>query len=130
MGVGDVNKDGRLDISCAAKGGEKHSDGEWFAWWSQPEDPKGSWKKHLLSDQQVGATNIIPSDLNGDGHMDFFATRGHGKGAIWFKGPEMELIEIDSAADSLHSLAIVDLDQDGDLDAVSCGKELTGCVLW
>ena len=40
FGVGDVNGDGRPDISLAAKGGPQAEakSGEWFAWWEAPAD--------------------------------------------------------------------------------------------
>jgi hypothetical protein len=129
-GLGDVNGDGRPDISFAAKGGEKFPGGEWFAWWEQPENPTEFWKKHLLADKQPGATNIKPVDLNGDGVMDFFATRGHGKGVLWFKGPKFELIDIDTEIEGPHSLAIADIDGDGDPDAATCGYLATGVAAW
>ena len=77
FGFGDVNGDGRPDISLAAKGGPaaEPNSGEWFAWWEAPQDPRRSWKKHLLADRQDGATCIMPADVNGDGHVDFIATR-------------------------------------------------------
>ena len=129
-GFGDVDGDGRPDISCAAKGGEKFPGGEWFAWWRQPEDPTRPWKKHLLSGSQPGATNIHPVDLDGDGRMDFFATRGHTRGVLWFKGPDFRPIEIDPEIEGPHSLATVDLDADGDIDAATCGRLNTGIAVW
>ena len=96
MGVGDVNGDGLPDVACGAKGGEKFPGGEWFAWWEQPKDGSLPWKKHLLSDRQPGASNILPADFDGDGKIDYFATRGHGLGALWFRGPSFEAIEVDS----------------------------------
>ena len=129
-GFGDVDGDGRPDISCAAKGGERFPDGEWFAWWQQPEDPRKPWKKHLLSDKQPGASNIHPVDLNGDGKMDFFATRGHTRGVLWFRGPDFKAIEIDPELEGPHSLATVDLDGDGDIDAATCGRLNDGLAVW
>ena len=69
--------------------------------------------KHMLADNQPGATNIMPADLNADGHVDYFATRGHGRGVLWFKGPDFNLIEIDPEILAPHSLDLADLDNDG-----------------
>lgn len=130
LGFGDVNGDGRPDISCAAKGGERFPGGEWFAWWEQPLDPRKAWTKHLLADRQVGATNIQPVDLNGDGQLDFAATRGHGKGILWFSGPDFKPIEIDPDIEGPHCLMTSDMDQDGDVDLVTCGHLVTGIAVW
>jgi hypothetical protein len=129
-GLGDVNGDGRPDICCAAKGGAKFPGGQWFAWWEQPADPKRTWSKHLLAGKQPGATNILPVDLNRDGRMDFFATRGHANGVLWFRGPKFEPIEIDADVEGPHCLALADIDGDGDIDAATCGREATGVALW
>ena len=131
MGFGDVNKDGRGDIACGAKGGPGFPGGEWFAWWEQPKNPQKPWKKHLLSDQQPGASNILPVDLNADGHVDYLASRGHGKGVLWFAGPDFKTAtEIDAGFDRPHCLAQADIDGDGDPDFASCGSQLDGIVAW
>ncbi len=129
-GFGDVNGDERPDIAYGAKGGKGFPGGEWFAWWENPKDGKLPWKKHILSTKQPGASNIIPADLNGDGHMDYFATRGHDKGALWFKGPGFHPIEIDTEINGPHSLELVDLDRDGDIDAVICGRFADSIAAW
>jgi arylsulfatase A-like enzyme len=129
-GFGDINGDGRADITCAAKGGDGFPGGEWFAWWEQPLDATSRWRKHLLSDRQPGATNIHPVDVNGDGQIDFVATRGHGKGVLWFRGPDFEPIEIDSEIEGPHCLTTVDLDGDGDIDIATCGRDTNGTAVW
>lgn len=129
-GFGDVNGDGRPDIAYGAKGGDGFPGGEWFAWWEQPEDANTVWRKHLLADDQPGATNIHPVDLNGDGKVDFAATRGHGHGVLWFKGPTFEPIEIDSEIKGPHCLATVDLDGDGDVDMATCDRDTDGIAAW
>ncbi len=130
MGFGDINGDGRPDISCGAKGGENFEGGEWFVWWEQPKNPGAAWEKHLLSDTEPGATNIIPADVNGDGVVDLVASRGHGYGLLLFMGPDFQKVEIDSAIHEPHSLFVEDLDRDGDLDIGTCGRQLDGIVAW
>lgn len=130
MGFGDVNGDERPDIACAAKGGGKLVGGEWFAWWEQPKVRGGKWRKKVLATHEPGASNILPVDLNDDGKLDFVASRGHGRGVLWFRGPAFEKIEIDSTLDTPHSLAIADLDFDDDMDIVACSASLTGSAVW
>jgi hypothetical protein len=130
MGFGDVNGDHRPDIACAAKGGPQIAEGEWFAWWEQPSDPDAKWTKRVLSSNEPGASNILPVDVNGDAHIDFVASRGHGRGVLWFKGPEFQKIEIDRNLDTPHSLAIADMDHDGDVDVVACSASLNGAAVW
>lgn len=129
MGLGDLNGDGRPDITCGAKG-DPFENGNWFAWWEQPADPTAAWKKHLLAENQIGATNIEPADVDGDKHMDIIATRGHGKGVLWFRGPEFELIEIDPTIEFPHTLVVADIDGDSAVDFAVCGSKENGIAAW
>lgn len=122
FGVGDVNGDGRPDISLAAKGGPQAEpgSGEWFAWWEAPLDRTKPWAKRRIAERQPGATNIQPADINGDGKADFVATRGHGRGVIWFEAPTWREHAIHETLLEPHSLVVVDMDGDGDMDAATC----------
>lgn len=122
LGFGDVNGDGRPDIAMAAKGGPsaEPGTGDWFAWWEAPKDPKSTWKKHLISNKHPGATNIQQADVNGDGKMDFIATRGHGNGILWLEGPDWKEHTIHATLKFPHCLQVVDMDGDGDIDAATC----------
>jgi hypothetical protein len=122
LGAGDLNGDGRLDITLAAKGGaaDKSGMGEWFAWWEAGKDPTQPFKKHLLPGKHPGATNIMPADVNGDGKLDIVASRGHGTGLIWYENPKWKIHDINTDLQSPHCLQIGDIDNDGDLDAATC----------
>ncbi len=120
MGVGDIDGDGVTDIAAA---GKDAPGGNWFAWWKQPADGSTPWLKRTLAVNQLGATNILPADVNGDGAMDFIATRGHGKGVLWMEGPDFAMHEINPDLVGPHDLALGDIDQDGDIDAVTCAKD-------
>jgi len=124
FGFGDVNGDGWGEIAAGAKGAP-FADGNWFAFWTNPgaEGVEKAWKKTVLAENQLAATNILPGDLNGDGRVDFLASRGHSQGVIWFEAPGWKIHEIDPEMKSPHSLVLEDFDGDGDLDGATCGYE-------
>jgi hypothetical protein len=120
LALGDVNGDGRPDLASAAK---DSPGGNWFAWWEQGSDPRKPWKKHLIATDQFGATNILMADLNGDGKVDFVASRGHGAGVTWYEAPNWTPHDIDTGLKGPHSLAVADLNGDGTLDVVTVAKD-------
>ena len=122
MGAGDIDGDGWKEIAVGAKGGP-FEDGNWFAYWTNPGKVKlnGPWKKTILATDQMAATNILPADVNGDGKVDWVASRGHGTGVLWFENPSWTIHNIDTVIKEPHSLTVADHDQDGDVDVATCG---------
>ena len=109
------------DAATGAKGGpQATSKGEWFAWWKQGGDATQAWTKHPISDSEPGATNIHPVDVNADGKTDFVASRGHGRGVVWFEAPDWKRHDIDAQIKEPHSLLVIDMDNDGDVDTATC----------
>ena len=131
MGAGDIDGDGWKEIAVGAKG-KPFVDGNWFAYWKNPgkDGVKGAWKKVLLAQNQTAATNIRPADVNGDGKVDWLATRGHGVGVIWFENPCWKIHDIDTTIRQPHSLSVTDFNQDGHIDAASCGYESKRVMLY
>ena len=130
LGVGDVNGDGRLDAATGAKGGPtaQPGTGNYFAWWAAPKNPKDVWTKHRVANDQPGATNIHPADVNGDGRMDFIASRGHGNGVIWYEAPDWKQHDIHPTIKEPHCLVAVDMDGDKDIDAATCAYGDATCA--
>jgi len=130
FGFGDIDGDGWGEIAVGAKGAP-FEDGNWFAYWKNPgaEAVTKPWKKNLLAANQLAATNILPGDLNGDGKVDFLASRGHSRGVIWLEAPGWKIREIDPEMKSPHSLVLADLNGDGHLDGAACGYE-SKVVAW
>ena len=128
LGFGDVNGDGRPDAATGAKGGPQATPGtgDYFAWWEAPADPTQVREKHLVAKDQSGATNIHPADVNGDGKVDFIASRGHGRGVVWFESPNWQEHIIHATMKEPHCLIVIDFDGDGDIDAATATNSRRG----
>jgi hypothetical protein len=119
-GIGDVNGDDKPDIVHAAKSAEG---GEWYRLWLQPNDPTQPWTLREIGKNYVQATNIQVADVNRDGTADLIATQGHHVGLLWFEGPDMKPHYVDQTLKSPHTLAVADIDGDGDIDFATCAFE-------
>jgi hypothetical protein len=123
IGVGDINGDGRPDIALAPA----ELQGQYYriSWFEAPADPtQNDWAEHIVDNNVEAVHHFIGvADMNNDGHMDLAAAEMHqganpdeikvyinddGNGQSWTK-------EVFATTGS-HSMRILDVDNDGDMD--------------
>jgi len=134
--VYDVNQDGLNDIVTSIA----HRYG--IFWYEQRMDGgKRTWKRHLIDDSWSQPHSLVLEDLDEDGDLDlvtgkrYKAHNGNDPGSAeplgvyWYelkrgKSPKWikHIVSYDEGIGSAYSLPVVDLDGDGDLDIVVCGK--------
>jgi hypothetical protein len=119
VGIGDVNRDGRLDI-ITPKG-----------WHEQPATASDQWPFH--AEFQLGAAGILilGYDVDGDSLTDIVWGMGHAYGLYWLKqtppgadGKRGWVRQvIDETFSQVHTLLLADLDGDGQNELIT-GKRV------
>lgn len=120
----DIDGDGRLDVVMM-------SDREGLFWYRIPDDPTRPWEAHRVGPGVHGG--IAPrgvGDIDGDGDADIVRSTGwfenaDGKGADWRWHENLDGGH-DGKFPNTTRAWLVDLDGDGDLDAVLCDNDRGG----
>jgi hypothetical protein len=108
LGLGDINRDGRLDVLNPS------------GWWEQPGDKKQTvWKYHGAKLQ--GGAQMLVDDFDGDGDNDVLGSSAHGYGIWWTEQtPDgWQHHEIDKSISQTHAIHLADIDDDRQVDFVT-----------
>ncbi len=114
LGVGDMNKNGRMDV-IITKG-----------WWEAPDDPKqGNWKFHEAGLGEASAQMYV-FDFNQNGLPDVVSSSGHQLGIWWHEQGKddqgnitWQTHLIDDSFTQTHGLELVDINSDGYPDLIT-----------
>jgi hypothetical protein len=119
VAVGDINRDGRLDVV----GG-----GMWF---EQPLDPvTGEWKRHDFAPTREASGEVAVGDINRDGRLDIVLVDEvpWPIELTWYEAPADPVNDVWIPHDvavlqRVHSLKLADIDLDGWLDIVTAEQQ-------
>ncbi|MEM9597991.1 MAG: FG-GAP-like repeat-containing protein [Acidobacteriota bacterium] len=125
----DVDGDGDLDVLGAAE------EGHLLAWWPNTLDTGGGWTRNVIATLFLGANDIFPADLDGDGDLDVLGAAEGLDEITWWEniagdGSAWTETVIDTTFDRPHSVTAADLDEDGDLDVLASGETADAVTWW
>ncbi len=136
VATGDVNNDGRLDIvlSPAELAGQTYR----ISWFEAPENPANTnWTEHIIENNVEAVHHFVGvADFNNDGLMDVAAAEMHqgadpdevkvftnqGDGLSWTK----QVL----ATTGSHSMQLLDVGNDGDMDLLGANWVGNDIELW
>lgn len=115
--VGDINRDGRLDVVLSCSEGKYK-----LSWFAAPNDPKREdWAEHVVDASFDYGHGIELADMDGDGDLDIVAAQMHqsdGDRVVVFRneGRGAKWTPIILSTKGSHNIRVVDFDRDGDID--------------
>lgn len=126
--AGDIDGDGDMDIVAGA---ELNNAVTWYEN-KRAEDP--GFAAHIVSTQAKGVHSVVTGDADLDGDMDIFAALETGERLVWYENngasaPAFTEHTIATNFFAAHSIALSDLDGDGDLDVIATSRG-GGQVSW
>ena len=114
VALADMDRDGYTDMVIGGR------------WYKNPAERDGQWMEYIFAEWHQDAI-VKTGDINQDGRMDAVMTESESTGNVsWFETPEDPTNEqawtehvIGAGLEKGHSLAVGDLDNDGDPDVAT-----------
>lgn len=122
MMIADIDRDGKKDVVVNTDKGDRNGGQNGLFWYRIPADPTQKWIKTRIGDAvHSGMWPAGVGDIDGDGDLDVFTRSWYentdGKGGRWTEHANVDFGRRGPFGYSQQS-ALVDVDQDGDLDIV------------
>ena len=126
----DLDGDGDVDVLSAS------SSDNTIAWSENLDGSGGSWSYHEIYTAADGAQEAFGIDVDGDGDVDVFSASATDDTFAWYEnldgsGGSWSYHEMYTTADYAISMFGIDVDGDGDIDALSAayyGNTIAWCV--
>jgi len=120
VSIADLDRDGDLDLLCAAANADR------IVWWENRLNDTATFDEHDIDTAFTGARDVQVADLDQDGDLDILgASAGNNELAWWEnEGLTWEKHSLTTLFGVATEIRAVDIDQDGDLDiaAVATGS--------
>jgi len=120
IGIGDINRDGNLDIAVATGADQLEVD-----WWSNPGDGTNTWVRRAIGNTNATAKMIEVADVNGDGRLDVIVTEEARPASVyWFEAPADPANgtwirhTVATGLEELDSMSGIDMNNDGKPDII------------
>jgi len=115
IALADMNGNGRLDVVAGG------------SWYEAPDDlAGGSWERHIYAPDFRERCRVQVSDIDGDGGLDIVLTEAEyvdSKISCFLRlddvGDNWEEIPVAEGLYFAHTLSVIDMDGDGDLDIMT-----------
>ena len=132
MTLADIDSDGDLDVVATSTVDHK------LFWWEQVSiSGTPSWVEHAISTMNfLGASGVAVGDIDGDGDLDVLSAASSTTEVAWWENDGTPVNggwtkhTLDAAYSDTRSLALVDMDNDGDLDALGAGFSVDKVSWW
>jgi hypothetical protein len=124
----DLDGDGDLDLLAGA---ERNNT---IAWYENTRGSPPTFVEHIISKTAAGVHAVVAGDADHDGDLDIFAALEGGNRIVWYENdgartPAFAEHTIATNFPIAHSIALSDLDADGDLDVIATSRA-GGQVAW